>query len=110
MTNYFRYQLNTLHEKPLGHWTFWAAFRSGDNLQAVYWLYNITADAFLLDLAELIHSQGKDFTTRFEQRELLTTIGSIHCVHLAQGIKEPILYYQQNPDTPIVNAVTEKKS
>src|SRR3546814_19118276 len=44
MTNYFRYQLNTLHEKPLGHWTFWAEFRSGDNLQAVYWLYNITAD------------------------------------------------------------------
>lgn len=107
MTNYFRYQLKTLNEKPLGHWTFWAEFRSGDNLQAVYWLYNITGDAFLLDLAEVIHGQGIDFTTKFEQREMLTTIGSIHCVNLAQGIKEPIIYYQQNPDKRFVKAVKQ---
>ena len=24
--------------------------------------------------------------------------GSIHCVNLAQGLKEPIIYYQQHPD------------
>src|SRR5690606_14646936 len=107
MTNYFRYQLKTLNEKPLGHWTFWAEFRSGDNLQAVYWLYNITGDAFLLDLAEVIHGQGIDFTTKFEQREMLTTIGSIHCVNLAQGIKEPIIYYQQNPDKRFVKAIKQ---
>ncbi len=105
MTNYFKYQLTTLQEKPLGHWTFWAEFRSGDNLQAVYWLYNITGDDFLLELARMIHGQGKDFTTWFEKRDLLSTIGSIHCVNLAQGIKEPIIYYQQDPDQRFLDAV-----
>src|SRR3546814_19281123 len=38
---------------------------------------------------------------------MLTTIGSIHCVNLAQGIKEPIIYYQQNPDKRFVNAVKQ---
>ena len=38
MTKYFRYQLNTLPQKPLGHWSSWAEFRACDNLQAVYWL------------------------------------------------------------------------
>src|SRR5690606_4697341 len=83
----------------------WAEFRSGDNLQAVYWLYNITGERFLLELAELIHGQGKDYTGMFEQREVLSTIGSIHCVNLAQGIKEPIIYYQQNPDQRFIDAV-----
>ena len=42
MTKYFRYQLATLPSTPLGNWTFWAEFRACDNLQAVYWFYNIT--------------------------------------------------------------------
>ena len=44
MTRYFHYQLATLPSKPLGNWTFWAEYRACDNLQAVYWLYNITGD------------------------------------------------------------------
>jgi len=105
LTGYFNYQLNTLQTKPLGHWTFWAEYRSGDNLQAVYWLYNITGDKSLLKLAELLHKQGVDFTTMFEDQEVLTSINSIHCVNLAQGIKEPIVYYQQNPDQRFLDAV-----
>lgn len=105
MTNYFRYQLHTLKEKPLGHWTFWAEYRSADNLQAVYWLYNHTGDTFLLELAELLHTQGKDFTAMFEEREVLSTIGSIHCVNLAQGLKEPIIYYQQRSEQRFLDAV-----
>lgn len=46
LTNYFKYQLKTLPQKPLGHWTFWGEQRGGDNLMIVYWLYNITGDAF----------------------------------------------------------------
>lgn len=105
MSRYFDYQLNTLREKPLGHWSYWAEYRSADNLQAVYWLYNITGDKSLLQLAELLHEQGIDFTTMFEEREVLTSIGSIHCVNLAQGIKEPVVYYQQNPDPRFLDAV-----
>src|SRR5690606_14765587 len=65
MTNYFSYQLQTLPEKPLGNWSFWAEYRAGDNLQAVYWLYNRTGDKFLLDLAKLLHEQSYDFVDMF---------------------------------------------
>lgn len=62
LTNYFKYQLKELPNKPLDHWTFWAKFRSADNMMVVYWLYNITGDKFLLELADLLHRQTYDFT------------------------------------------------
>lgn len=105
MTNYFKYQLKTLPEKPLGHWTFWAEYRVCDNLQAVHWLYNITGDSFLLELGELLHKQGYDFTHMFLNTTKMSELNSIHCVNLAQGLKEPIIYYQQNPDKQYIDAV-----
>lgn len=105
MTGYFRYQLRTLPEKPLGNWTFWALYRACDNLQAVHWLYNITGDGFLLELGELLHRQGHDFVRMFLDTDELTRIRTIHCVNLAQGIKEPVIYYQQDPDPRYIEAV-----
>ncbi|MDQ4142014.1 MAG: glycoside hydrolase family 127 protein [Bacteroidota bacterium] len=104
MTNYFKYQLKELPKNPLDHWTFWARYRGGDNLMVVYWLYNITGDSFLLDLAELIHKQTFDYTGSFQKGEMLTTPGSIHCVNLAQGIKEPLIYYQHHPEQKYFDA------
>lgn len=105
MTRYFRYQLKTLPEKPLGHWTFWARYRVCDNLQAVYWLYNLTGDGFLLELADMLHAQGHDFTRMFLHSDDLKRFNSIHCVNLAQGLKEPVIYYQQHPDRKYLDAV-----
>ncbi len=105
MTNYFRYQLETLPEKPLDNWTFWARFRGGDNLMIVYWLYNITGDAFLLDLAEIIHEQTFNYTEKFLHSDLIASKDNIHCVNLAQGIKEPAVYYQHNPDPKYIEAI-----
>lgn len=105
MTNYFKYQLNELPQKPLDHWTFWARYRGGDNLKEVYWLYNITGDKFLLDLAEILHKQSFDFTDMFLNSDLIATQGNMHCVNLAQGMKEPLLYYQQHPDSKYYDAV-----
>ena len=107
LTNYFRYQLKQLPSKPLGHWTFWAEYRAGDNLMIVYWLYNITGDAFLLDLADIIHKQTFNYTDNFLNTDLLQRKGSIHCVNLAQGMKEPLIYYQHYADQKYVDA-TEK--
>jgi hypothetical protein len=107
MTNYFRYQLKELPKNPLDKWTFWARYRGPDNLMVVYWLYNITGDAFLLQLAEIIHKQTFDYTNNFLNTDLLTKQGSIHCVNLAQGIKGPLIYYQHHPDKKYVDA-TEK--
>lgn len=104
MTNYFKYQLKELPSKPLDHWSFWARYRGGDNLQVVYWLYDITGDKFLLDLGELVHKQTFDYTNAFLNTDMLSNFGSIHCVNLAQGIKEPIIYYQQHRDNKYLEA------
>lgn len=105
LTNYFRYQLKELPVHPLDNWTFWARYRGGDNLMVVYWLYNITGDHFLLDLAELIHRQTFDYTGSFLHTDLMATNGSIHGVNLGQGIKEPAIYYQQHPDQQYLDAL-----
>ncbi|MGY3055292.1 hypothetical protein ACVWYG_003507 [Pedobacter sp. UYEF25] len=104
MTNYFKYQLNELPKKPLDNWTYWAKYRGADNLMVVYWLYNITGDKFLLDLGELIHKQTFDFTNAFLNTDLLQKMGSIHTVNLAQGMKEPLVYYQAHPEKLYVDA------
>jgi len=104
-TNYFRYQLRELPQKPLGHWTFWSEFRGGDNLMIVLWLYNITGDTFLLELSDLLHQQTFNFTDAFLFEDHLSRMGSLHCVNLAQGIKEPVVYYQYRPEQKYLDAV-----
>lgn len=92
MTKYFHYQAEHLEEQPLDNWTFWARYRGGDNLQSVLWLYDITGDAFLLDLARLIYRQTEPYTEHFLGRDRLTRMGTIHGVNLAQGFKTPLVY------------------
>jgi DUF1680 family protein len=107
MSRYFAYQLKELPKKPLDHWTYWAKFRGGDNLMVVYWLYNITGDKSLLDLADLIHLQTFDYTNAFLNTSLLSDKGGIHGVNLAEGMKDPVIYYQQHPEKKFMDA-TEK--
>lgn len=106
---YFRYQLATLPAKPLGKWTYWAEQRGGDNLQIVYWYYNICKDKYLLDLAEIIHKQTFDWTTKLSNNTIrkLNPFPILHCVNVAQGIKEPLIYYQQHPESKYMDAVKE---
>lgn len=105
MTNYFKYQLKELPETPLDHWTFWGAQRGGDNLLEVYWLYNITGDKFLLDLAEILHKQTVDWTGMFEKGDVFKGYFKLHGVNLAQGLKEPLIYYQQHPEEKYYRSV-----
>ena len=132
LSKYFRYQLKELPVTPLDHWTFWANRRGGDNLQVVYWLYNITGEAFLLDLASLIAEQTFPWTDvflneenyhqpqtpwhyftikryPFDQTEIdaltVSQMGGIHCVNLSQGLKQPVVYYQQSQDKRHLKAV-----
>lgn len=96
LSNYFCYQAAELPKDPLGKWTFWGEQRGGDNLLVVYWLYNITGDEFLLDLGELIHKQTLNWTDIFLNQNHLSRQNSLHCVNLAQGFKEPVIYFQQS--------------
>lgn len=104
MLGYFRYQLKTLPEKPLDNWTHWGMDRGGDNLAVVYWIYNLTGEKFLLNLAELIHHQTEHWT-EICMNGGLTKQWNLHCVNVAQGLKEPIVYYQQNPQSKYIDAV-----
>jgi hypothetical protein len=123
MRNYFRYQLQTLPGAPLkapprgkgGSW--WAEQRGGDNLMVVLWLYNLTGESWLLDLAKLIHAQTLPFTRIFLAGEVLTLtreqnqaaagFPAFHCVNLAQGLKTPLIRFQHDPD-PAHLAATKK--
>lgn len=105
MTRYFKYQLETLPETPLDKWAYWARYRSCDNMDAVYWLYNITGEKFLLELGDLLHAQSHNFTKMFLETNDLQHYNTIHCVNLSQGIKEPAIYYQRSKDERHLKAV-----
>jgi hypothetical protein len=134
MLNYFRYQLRVLPQYPLDHWSFWANRRGADNLLMVHWLYNQTGETFLLELGDLIYEQtfpwGKVFLNEtcysgpsldhlypyntgnrypFDQeligRLCTSQLQSFHCVNFAQGIKAPLVRYQQDPDPRHLEAV-----
>ena len=133
LTKYFKYQLKTLPEKPLDHLTFWANRRGADNLQVVYWLYNITGDKFLLELGDIIKEQtfpwetvfmndkapktdetaafdyfrmqGFPFDTTEIKNTSVAQIGTIHTVNLAQGLKAPAIYYQKDKDPKYIRSV-----
>lgn len=94
MTNYFKYQLSELKKTPLNNWTHWGMDRGADNLMVVYWLYNITGDKFLLDLGNIINEQTYPWKNEFLKGEVLSSLFSLHCVNLGQGLKAPIIYYQ----------------
>ena len=102
MTSYFRYQLETLPEKLLDHWTWWARERGGDNQASVYWLYNRTGDGFLLNLAEVLFKQTADWTHRFTEEH-----GIYHGVNVAMGIKQPAMGYLMTGDEAYLQAIDE---
>jgi uncharacterized protein len=109
MTKYFQYMLKKLPSQPLGHWTYWGAQRGGDNLAIVYWLYNITKDKSLLQLGQLIHEQTFNWTQTFTDNSIrkLNPFPHLHCVNVAQGLKEPVIYYQQSKDKKFRDAAKE---
>lgn len=113
MTNYFRYQLSTLPDTPLDNWTNWGRNRGGENLSSIYWLYNITGEKFLLDLARIVYEQTDPWTEWFLSGKLIAGAisipqaewSSIHGVNLAMAVKQPVIYYQQVGNAKYLRAV-----
>jgi hypothetical protein len=61
----------------------WGSQRWADTLEVVFWTYNRTGDAFLLDLARKIHANSANY---------INNLPSLHNVNLAQGFREPAVY------------------
>ena len=95
MTNYFRFELAVPDKEFLS--SYWENSRGGDNLYSVYWLYNLTGDKFLLDLAQKIHRN----TANWEQE---STLPNWHNVNIAECFREPATYYMQTGDSDDLKA------
>ncbi|MBE0534362.1 MAG: glycoside hydrolase family 127 protein [Phycisphaerae bacterium] len=87
MTNYMHY-LSTVPEDQfiVGYWP---KMRGADLLFSVYWLYNRTGDAFLLDLGHKVHRCTADWT-----RDIINW----HNVNIGQAFGGPTTYYMQSKD------------
>jgi len=93
LTEYFKW-LNTQPGANFGA-GYWPKIRFGDNVETVYWVYNRTGESWLLELAKRIHDNMQDWTTG---------IHDWHNVNLAQGFREPGVYYQQAREEKFLRA------
>ena len=89
MTKYFKWQMTIPENDFLTD--YWENSRGGDNLYSVYWLYNITREPFLLDLASKVHRNTANW-------RLKNWLPNWHNVNIAQCFREPATYYQQSKD------------
>lgn len=90
MQKYFRYEMNVPDEAFLS--SYWENSRGGDNLYSVYWLYNLTGEKWLLELAEKIHRNTANWMRQ-------TSLPNWHNVNIAQCFREPATYFMQSGDS-----------
>ena len=93
LAKYFRW-LNMQQSKNFGA-GYWPKVRAGDSIETIYWLYNRTGEESLLNLAKRIHENMQDWTSG---------VHDWHNVNLAQGFREPGVYYQQGGDEKFLAA------
>ena len=87
LTKYFKWQLSVPDKDFIV--PDWQRVRAGDNLESVYWLYNRTGDAWLLDLAKKVHEHTDPWSER---------VANHHGVNFAQGFRQPAIYWMQAKD------------
>lgn len=92
LTKFFQYE-NTVPGPQFNK--SWAGVRWGDTLDTIFWLYNRTGDAFLLDLAQKIHTNSADWTTG---------VHNWHNVNISQGFREPAQYWLMGKDPKFQDA------
>jgi DUF1680 family protein len=82
----------------------WAAMRYGDLLVSIYWLYDLTGEEWLLDLAATAHRQGFDWRKHFADFQYTRKIRPeelrlwTHVVNNAMATKMPGVWYRQSKD------------
>lgn len=87
MTKYFKWQ--TTLPDSLFLEDYWEKSRGGDELLSVYWLYNHTGEAWLLQLATKLDKN----TANWRQQ---SNLPNWHNVNIAECFREPATYYLQS--------------
>ena len=93
MTRYFRW----LNQQPGETFSngYWPKIRFGDNVESVHWLYNRTGEPWLLELSARIHENMANWSSG---------VINWHNVNIAQGFREPAVYYLQARDSKFLDA------
>lgn len=84
MRRYFQYLSRVPEDQFL--LGYWPKMRAGDMLWSVYWLYNRIGEKWLLDFAHKVHRHA----ARWDEDVI-----NWHNVNLAQGFREPAIYFMQ---------------
>lgn len=114
MSAYFRYQLQALRTCSLGKWTEWAASRGIENAMMAQWLYSITKEPWLLELASLIESQSFQWSNWLGGRDWVINAAAYqnnehwmrrHGVNVAMALKAPAINYQRTGNKDYLNAL-----
>ena len=114
MTKYFDYQLKTLKQCPIGKWTEWGASRGAENVMMAQWLYSITRERSLIELASLIESQSFEWSTWLGNRDWVMNAAANqtdkdwmrrHAVNLGMALKSPAINYQRTGDKKYLGAL-----
>ncbi|HEY1683438.1 MAG TPA: beta-L-arabinofuranosidase domain-containing protein [Tepidisphaeraceae bacterium] len=98
LTNYFHYQLRELPKRPLREW---AKARGGDNIDVVLWVYNLTGDSSLLDVAKLLHNQAYPWTAIYSKNQFKDFQADFHPQHnvnVSEALKFPAVCWQFTHD------------
>ena len=87
LEKYFAWEAKALRRRPLYSW---AEARGGDNIFAVYWLYERTGDEKLLDLCRLLYRQTYNWAVAYDAKAWSETY---HIVNVQQSFKLfPLMY------------------
>ncbi|MCH4890142.1 hypothetical protein EZV73_21355 [Acidaminobacter sp. JC074] len=125
MTNYFKFVLDKLDTYKMSGW---GQARGADLTYTVMWLYDITKDEFLMDLAKKINDQSLNWVDTFEsfpfvqptayyypwEKTLENTFrGALydvmkyhltHVVNVAMGFKQPAMKYLETGNEEVLKS------
>lgn len=126
MLRYFKFCTTLLDHYEMDGW---AQARAGDFAYTIYWLYEHTKEAFLLELVDKVNRQALDWTTFFENlpfthptkyyydwhlvdenvsRWHLYDVMKYHATHIVNvtmGLKQPLMEYKRSKDTRYLDAI-----
>jgi hypothetical protein len=96
LTKYARFMHERLPKQPLQEW---AKARAGDQIDTLYWLYNRTGDAFLLELVDELRSQANRWNPFFKSLKGSPDDFRItHGVNVSQAMKYPVVNFVRTGD------------